>query len=203
MLLKTNIAKLKFIVLLLFACLPAAVYWQNAGLAKKPESGAEKQDPNRKKSSPGISAPAAASAADPDDLPVEGCVKCHNNIEPMHRYNNLRSFRQTGRRQGRARAELHGLPRRQPGGDDPARSARPAALSERMGLQKRRLFQPQSRTHEHAFSQREPGICPLRQPRRFPRDKTNLQRMPRGRKPGGFAQHDDARRNALGRGALQ
>jgi hypothetical protein len=82
----TKIARLKFIVLLIFACIPAAVYWQSNTSAEKFESGAEK--PNISKKETTSAAASISQTAEIDDPPVEGCVKCHNNIEPMHRYNN-------------------------------------------------------------------------------------------------------------------
>jgi len=90
---KTKIARLKLIVLLLFACVPAVVYWQSGTFAKKTESGVEKQRIAREETpAPESSNAEAPEAAEIDDPPIEGCVKCHNNIEPMHRYNNLKVF---------------------------------------------------------------------------------------------------------------
>ena len=77
--------RIKLIVLLIFACFLAAALWKSVTLAKLNDA------------SPSVPAaqtvrqvlPAApAPLTKTDDPPMEGCLKCHNNIEPMHKYNS-------------------------------------------------------------------------------------------------------------------
>ena len=101
---------------------------------------------------------------------VEGCLKCHNKIEPMHRYNARGDvFDKLYGRQRRAGVDLHGVSRRQSGGDDARGRARSAEVSKGMGLQEWRMLEPESRADEHAARKGEPRVCPLRQSRRFSR----------------------------------
>jgi len=73
--------RIKLIVLLVFACIFAVGLWKGATLAK--------MDDAPPKAAAQIQASVALSAAArTDDAPVEGCLKCHNNIEPMHKYNS-------------------------------------------------------------------------------------------------------------------
>ena len=73
--------RIKLIVLLIFACFFAAGVWKAAVLAKvdttQPHLPVQIQVNEF-----------GEAAARPQDAPVEGCLKCHNNIEPMHKYNS-------------------------------------------------------------------------------------------------------------------
>lgn len=74
----TNINKqtrLKLIVLSVFLCLIVLAFWKGGG-----------ERPVRAQDQP-AAAPAATVEATPAAPMVEGCIKCHANIEPMHRYN--------------------------------------------------------------------------------------------------------------------
>ncbi len=80
----TKQTRIKLIVLLSFACFLTLAFWRAETFAEK-----ETDYPNpaiRATPTP-ESAPASIAAVVPEAPPVEGCVKCHNNIEPMHRYN--------------------------------------------------------------------------------------------------------------------
>ena len=84
---KTNIAiRIKLIVLFVFACLLIGAFWKGETLAEKKDSAAA-QTPAAVNKAP--APPTSFSAiSQKDDAKLEGCVKCHNNIEPMHRYNS-------------------------------------------------------------------------------------------------------------------
>src|SRR5688500_12622634 len=71
-------SRIKVIVILLFGCMVTASLWKGETLAEKSDNLA-RQTPTP--------APAAAPVP-PAGPPPEGCLKCHNNIEPMHRYNS-------------------------------------------------------------------------------------------------------------------
>lgn len=87
---KTSITiRLKLIVLFVFVCLLVAVFWRGQTFAEKgarpaPQTRAITATPTP--ATAPVAAPAAAPVA-PSAPKVEGCVTCHNNIEPMHRYN--------------------------------------------------------------------------------------------------------------------
>jgi hypothetical protein len=71
--------RLKLIVLIVFACFLTAAYWKDISLAQNSNTQ------NANTASPAVeSVPAPAKTLGPK---LEGCVECHNNIEPMHRYN--------------------------------------------------------------------------------------------------------------------
>ncbi len=80
---------LKIIVLLAFVFFFTAVFWKGSVAAKRsddPPPNLQQQQqlqPQPQQASPTIDDPAR-----PPDTPSEGCVKCHNNIEPMHKYNS-------------------------------------------------------------------------------------------------------------------
>ena len=83
----TRVVRIKLLVLSIFACLLVAAFWKGETLAGRNDESTPK---------PPIQAPAPdalpAEVASNDDAPaqetrVEGCVRCHNNIESMHRYN--------------------------------------------------------------------------------------------------------------------
>ena len=81
--------RIKLIVLLVFAFFLAAALWKDQTLAKK-------NDDTAVKTAPQTVQPLAAQPEQnyrtetptADDVKIEGCAKCHDNIEPMHRYNN-------------------------------------------------------------------------------------------------------------------
>ena len=87
---------------------------------------------------------------------MEGCLKCHNNIEPMHRYNargDVFDKLDGGKdAQGLSCTACHG-------GNPAAITQKDAHVQpkfpEGMELQKRRMFEPQSRTRQHAFVKRK------------------------------------------------
>lgn len=70
--------RIKLIVVTLFACSLVAALW-NIGAKADP-----KEEPSIPKAQT-ITAKTEQPKA--QDTPAEGCLKCHNNIEPMHRYN--------------------------------------------------------------------------------------------------------------------
>ena len=72
--------RVKLIVLLVFAGLLAAALW-NSGSDVRVGAQVPTATPT-----PAAAAPAPAAAPTPEPARVEGCLKCHNNIEPMHRY---------------------------------------------------------------------------------------------------------------------
>ncbi len=79
-------AKLKIIIVAMFALVAVAAPWSREPVtteAAAPVSAVPNQTPTPE------AAPVAA-AVTPEPVaatPVEGCLKCHNKIEPMHRYN--------------------------------------------------------------------------------------------------------------------
>ncbi|MEQ1646866.1 MAG: hypothetical protein ABL959_25650, partial [Pyrinomonadaceae bacterium] len=74
-----NSARLKLVVLSIFVCLIAVALWRSDTLGRKVE--AQTATPT-----PAVATPPAAAAATPEPPRLEGCIKCHNNIEPMHKY---------------------------------------------------------------------------------------------------------------------
>src|SRR5437016_2758596 len=84
----TTTGRIKMGVVFVFLCLVAFALWHSGTLAKggaapaptpTPATQPAPQEPN--------TAPAPPKPA-PQQPQPEGCVKCHNNIEPMHRYNS-------------------------------------------------------------------------------------------------------------------
>ncbi|MBP9663404.1 MAG: hypothetical protein KBD94_02195 [Pyrinomonadaceae bacterium] len=70
--------RMKLVIMLAFLCFLAAALWRNethATLADDPPAAPQQQ-------------PAVPASLPQQEAQLEGCVKCHNNIEPMHRYNN-------------------------------------------------------------------------------------------------------------------
>lgn len=89
---KTNkSARIKLIVLAVFACLVVAAFWKDTALAMirgVQASASVATAPATAAATVPAEPPATATAAANFPTPApEGCVKCHNNIEPMHRYN--------------------------------------------------------------------------------------------------------------------
>jgi hypothetical protein len=79
---------LKVLILGIFALGLAAAIWNSSGIAL-PKVEAQQPSPTPPAANAAAASEPAAAAATPEaPPPVEGCLKCHNNIEPMHRYNN-------------------------------------------------------------------------------------------------------------------
>ena len=84
--------RLKLIVVLAFTFFLVSAFWrdethatkQQTAASPKPTASPERQTAPAATPGPAAAAPSTAKAA---DTPTEGCVKCHTNIEPMHRYN--------------------------------------------------------------------------------------------------------------------
>lgn len=74
--------RIKLIVLLVFACLLVAAIWKSETEAKPSNS------PATASALPDLAAKPASPTTTADDVAVEGCLKCHNNIEPMHKFNS-------------------------------------------------------------------------------------------------------------------
>ncbi len=83
MLLKNKINRLKFFVVIIFVCFLAAIFWHNTASVRSQETPANTQP--EKTPEPAATEPKPVET--PQTLPTEGCLQCHNNIEPMHRYN--------------------------------------------------------------------------------------------------------------------
>jgi len=72
-----NSARTKLVVLLIFACLVVAALWKSDTLGRQVAAQATTPAP----------APATGAVATTPEPPrLEGCIKCHNNIEPMHKF---------------------------------------------------------------------------------------------------------------------
>jgi len=79
---KTGIqTRIKIFVLVLFAAVLTAALWQSDSFGER-HVGAQSATPTP------APAPPVAAAPTPEPAKLEGCVKCHNNIEPMHKYNS-------------------------------------------------------------------------------------------------------------------
>jgi hypothetical protein len=74
------IIRIKLIVLSAFACLLIAAFWRG-------ETSAKWQATEAPKPPPPASVQPPSAAPQQQEAKLEGCLKCHNNIEPMHRYN--------------------------------------------------------------------------------------------------------------------
>lgn len=70
-----NKTRLKLFILVVFVCFAVAIYWKETSSAQS-NSAATTTTPT----------PTPELAITPEPK-LEGCLKCHNNIEPMHRYN--------------------------------------------------------------------------------------------------------------------
>src|SRR4051812_13834124 len=81
---RSNI-RFKLAILLVFACFLGAAFWQKQTFAEQKDTSV-KNAPAAESAEPENTVPLTPAAA-ADDPKVEGCVKCHNNIEPMHRFN--------------------------------------------------------------------------------------------------------------------
>lgn len=78
------VVRIKLIVLFGFVCLLIAAFWKGELLTDKTVNAQEKPRASDTVTQSQVTAPAAIQSDGPK---LEGCVKCHNNIEPMHRYN--------------------------------------------------------------------------------------------------------------------
>ncbi len=87
---RSNI-RFKLAVLLAFACFLMAAFWQKQTLAEQKDTALQNAPDAEESAEPAATPVAPAMASVPataaDGPKVEGCVKCHNNIEPMHRFN--------------------------------------------------------------------------------------------------------------------
>ena len=82
------VVRIKLIVLLTFVCLLAAAIWRVDQFAERTANAQVTPPPANTSATPAAApAPTVAPAAQPEAPKVEGCLKCHGNIEPMHRYN--------------------------------------------------------------------------------------------------------------------
>ncbi len=70
--------RLKLIVLIVFAFLATVVYWKHSSHAQNAANTNGRPAPSTETSTTPTTTP---------EVKLEGCLKCHNNIEPMHRYN--------------------------------------------------------------------------------------------------------------------
>ena len=86
---KSNmVLRIKLLVLFVFVCLFVAAFWMGETLAKQGNTPAEKpaqSAPARPQPTP-TPPPAAVAAPSAPQANAEGCLTCHNNIEPMHKY---------------------------------------------------------------------------------------------------------------------
>ncbi len=73
--------RIKLVMLMAFVCMLVVAFWKG-GPVEGPRVNAQTQPA----ASPAASPAAAQAAPTPAAPPVEGCLKCHGNIEPMHRY---------------------------------------------------------------------------------------------------------------------
>ena len=84
---KTNmVIRIKVMVLFVFACLLVAATWKGVTLAQKSGNTAAKPAPVKAVAPAPTTTPLPAAA--PEGPRAEGCLKCHDNIEPMHKFNN-------------------------------------------------------------------------------------------------------------------
>ena len=82
-----SIVRIKLIALFVIACLPVAAFWKGATFAEKIDKGAGEPKAAKSETLPPVLPPNTIATSEIEDAKIEGCVKCHNNIEPMHRYN--------------------------------------------------------------------------------------------------------------------
>ncbi len=81
------ILRIKLIALFVIACLPVAAFWKGETFAEKIDKGSGQPQVGVAVTAPQTPSSNRLASAERDDVKIEGCVKCHNNIEPMHRYN--------------------------------------------------------------------------------------------------------------------
>ena len=82
------VVRIKLIILLTFVCLLAAAVWRVDQFAERTVNAQVTPPPANTAAPPAATpTPMTAPAAQPEAPKPEGCLKCHNNIEPMHRYN--------------------------------------------------------------------------------------------------------------------
>ena len=83
------VIRIKFIALFVFASLLVAAFWKSGPTFAENKDTSAVNPPVAIAEVPQQPAAPITTATGPvaDDVKVEGCVKCHNNIEPMHRYN--------------------------------------------------------------------------------------------------------------------
>src|SRR5438445_4250262 len=88
---KSNmVLRIKLLVLFVFVCVVAAAFWMGETLAEKKSTSDVKPPAENASVRPQTTpTPPPAVAAVPQSAPAaatEGCLNCHNNIEPMHKY---------------------------------------------------------------------------------------------------------------------
>ncbi len=84
---KNKQARLKLIVLLVFVCFLSTVFWKEEVVATKTITAHEKPQSALAADRAQADSSRLAVSEQQKDVPMEGCMKCHNNIEPMHKYN--------------------------------------------------------------------------------------------------------------------
>ena len=86
---KSNVVlRIKLLVLFVFVCLFVVAFWMGETLAKQGNTPADKPPAEasvRPQPTP-TPPPAAVAAPSAPQANAEGCLTCHNNIEPMHKY---------------------------------------------------------------------------------------------------------------------
>ncbi len=87
-----NVNRLKLVILFVFLLVLGGTTWKvgtRAAKVEPPQNGSTSTSIPTPTPEPAVAdSPAPAPAAAPATPPLEGCIKCHGNIEPMHRYNN-------------------------------------------------------------------------------------------------------------------
>ena len=85
---KTKIKYLKLVIFVLFLTLLAGAFWRTGTRAQMSESNPAPSATATPAASPTAAAPAPAESPAAKAPPMEGCLKCHGNIEPMHKFSN-------------------------------------------------------------------------------------------------------------------
>lgn len=74
--------RIKLVILFVFVCFLSAAMWRSGAVASRSETGDTAEAPGISTLAPTVADPVSVQ----QQAQLEGCVKCHNNIEPMHRY---------------------------------------------------------------------------------------------------------------------
>ncbi len=82
-----SVVHIKLIVLSVFACLMVLAFWKGVTLAEKTDKPAQPPAAAAAAVPVPTDSPEAAATPATQAVGAEGCLKCHNNIEPMHRFN--------------------------------------------------------------------------------------------------------------------
>ncbi len=86
-----NVNRLKLVILFVFTLVLVVSFWKigtRAELAEPAVNKAPAVTPTPAPEAAATPVPEPTAAATPAAPPMEGCIKCHGNIEPMHKYNN-------------------------------------------------------------------------------------------------------------------